>query len=594
MLKKGISRSAKSIQTIREYCIACRCSGWVIPVVVFLLFFVKQEMFYRSSLNLFPISWLWNTQDVFWPFYLPKLAIALIMTSIILFFKRKYWIVAVSFLWDVLFVAELVYFRANGALMNAWAVTMVGNMGGFWSSVLVYLRFSDLWFFLLTFILWGIIWLFNNRHRYPKWAIKLLVVGYLISAQGVYHTCEWRGMDHITGHLKEYCLNPLARVGYQAYYPWEVMLYCNDFSIYHYILYQFNFIPDIIGDRQNLQEVTEDEIKPFINEHAIMSQPSGPLFVCLVESLENWAVTPEVMPHLSSFIERETHLLYAKNVKSERLYGSSADGQMIVETGLLPIQEGAACFRYPGNAYPSLNELYDDASSATLVPHMLSIWNQAQMNVSYRFDTSFQSSPYDKLLFADFYELTRHYSSVLTFTMSSHTPFLTYADSSSLSLPENMPATMSNYLKTVNVADMGLKIILDGIEHDSILSRSTVVITADHSIFDLGLRNEFQAYCHQNAEVYDVMSEGCPLIIYSPSIKEKHVVEEPAFQMDIYPTVLDVLGVEHYWKGVGVSLMQFDFNNRRIIDETSAFSLCDRLIRTDYFRKYQTVRHKAD
>jgi phosphoglycerol transferase MdoB-like AlkP superfamily enzyme len=73
----------------------------------------------------------------------------------------------------------------------------------------------------------------------------------------------------------------------------------------------------------------------------------------LIESLENWVITPEIMPNLYS-LTKSNNILYAPRITSQALKGTSADGQMIVLTGLLPIKNGATCFRYSDNTYPSI------------------------------------------------------------------------------------------------------------------------------------------------------------------------------------------------------------------------------------------------
>ena len=80
------------------------------------------------------------------------------------------------------------------------------------------------------------------------------------------------------------------------------------------------------------------------------------LILVLVESFEDWVITPQLTPNLYAYMQ--THpLFYADKVTSEIKGGGSADGQMIFNTGLLPLQYGAACFRFPNNVYPGIMHL---------------------------------------------------------------------------------------------------------------------------------------------------------------------------------------------------------------------------------------------
>ena len=75
-----------------------------------------------------------------------------------------------------------------------------------------------------------------------------------------------------------------------------------------------------------------------------------------------------------------------------------------------------------------------------------------------------------------------------------------------------------------------------------------------------------------------------PLIIYSPQIKENVQVTDTCYQMDIYPTILHLIGCkDYYWKGFGVNLMDSVARHNRPITEQEAYELSDKLIRSNYF-----------
>ena len=76
----------------------------------------------------------------------------------------------------------------------------------------------------------------------------------------------------------------------------------------------------------------------------------------------------------------------------------------------------------------------------------------------------------------------------------------------------------------------------------------------------------------------------CPLIIYSPRISENIHVADTCYQMDIFPTILHLIGCEdYYWKGFGVNLMDSVARHNRPISEKEAYNLSDKLIRSNYF-----------
>ena len=79
----------------------------------------------------------------------------------------------------------------------------------------------------------------------------------------------------------------------------------------------------------------------------------------------------------------------------------------------------------------------------------------------------------------------------------------------------------------------------------------------------------------------------CPLIIYSPQIEGNVQIDELCYQMDIFPTILHLIGCEdYYWKGFGVNLLDSVARRNRPITEKEAYELSDKLIRSNYFSSY--------
>ena len=291
---------------------------------------------------------------------------------------------------------------------------------------------------------------------------------------------------------------------------------------------------------------------------------TDPLIIVVVESFEDWVFTPSIMPNLSSFCKSH-HVLYANHVQSQVRGGMSADGQLMINTGLLPTLEGAACYRFLGNTYPGIMK-HKEGKSATLVPHNVDVWNQVYMSKAYGYDTTVQISPIDTILFDEVLQyLHDGYVNIQALTISTHSPFTRGSVFSTLEIDEDIPELNKNYIKAFNALDYGLNILLEALDMDSALRKATLVITGDHVIWP--------------EPTY------CPLIIYSPKFSESIAYAEPCYQMDIYPTLLDVMGIEPKWHGFGVNLMDSASRQNRLISEQEAYELSDKIIRSNYFRK---------
>ena len=131
---------------------------------------------------------------------------------------------------------------------------------------------------------------------------------------------------------------------------------------------------------------------------------------------------------------------------------------------------------------------------------------------------------------------------------------------------------------------------MDKLLADSELSQSMVVLTGDHTIFKSAMLEQFRDYALANNLSIASGESFCPLIIYSPQIEENIHIDDLCYQMDIFPTILHLIGCDnYYWHGFGVNLMDSAAINNRTISEEEAYRLSDLIIRSDYFRNYYHI-----
>lgn len=543
--------------------------------------FLQCCFFHYQAFHSILISSLWNDPIAFLTFYAPKLSISLFIASFVCLFKRKSWTIYVSFIVSIWCIAELVYYRANGIFLDAFSFTMVGNMDGFWSSVPMYIYVSDFLIFIFPVILIISYYLLHNKPTNYKITIYGIILSLLLNI----YACI--GLINFNFNYLG-TVNPFAKKAIGIIVEPSKQTYLNRFSAIHAFLYDFKEIL-LLPIENRACVLSSNEIKQanqFINISSINQSSSSSIILILVESFENWTINKYITPNLYSIISDSSSIFYANKIITQTKGGTSADGQMIVNTGLLPINEGAVCYRYPMNNFPSISKNYK--RTAAIVPGSLSVWNQKYMSDSYGITSNYETSINDADIFNKLIEIYPYNEYTLAITMSSHSPFNS-CPNQDVNVPSDMPELMQNYLKSINFMDENLGNFLSFIESDSILQNSTIVITGDHTIFPPEMRKEFSDYCKTNNLDYKVEEAYCPLIIYSPNIKEKTIVDEEAYQMDIYPTILHVIGAEdYYWKGFGVNLLDSVARRNRPISPEDAFELSDKLIRANYFKEIES------
>lgn len=567
-----------------------------------ILLFAQLMLFHWQCFHSIIISSLWKSPGDFLLFYLPKLGVVVLLASFVFLFKNRWWTVIASLLTGLWELSELVYIRANHVPLDAWSVTMVDNMEGFWDSVPLYIESLDRILFLFPLILTFFVIIGTKDRRRPLAFFLCLSVGLICNVSA----CVWKwnkvekehcqylqetlSYDEVLppgagGHHFDFFCSPLSiKMERQVYGGSEKYLY--DYSAIH----AFAYVCKCLIIKQESENILSSLSSDLFDVESEATYPDTRLVICLVESLESWALRPDVMPNLWR-LKESGNACYCSSVVSQARRGTSADGQMIVETGLLPINDGAVCFRYCDNTFPSLSKLYRPGESCALFPHSLDVWNQCKMSPAYgiSIEDNYTCSDVDTELFSRACELARDYESVLFITGSTHSPFKKVCDKSSLSLPDDMPVYMRDYLKSCNYFDESIGFFVDAVMHDESFKNTTVVITGDHTCFQNEKRVQFKNYCETNSMDYDVMKDRCPLIIVSPKIQDNIQIPYDCdiYQMDIFPTILNLLGCESYcWKGFGINILDRAKLNDRTYSDSEAFDLSEKIITTDFFSKF--------
>lgn len=529
-----------------------------------LILFIKCVLFNWYAFQQVLISSLWTNSAAFWGFYLPKIAMSVGVALFVLLCSRKWVAVTLFFIIDIWIIINLMYIRSYGMVIDAFSITMIDNLSGFESSLPLYLRWSDILFPLLT-LLFVPLSICSHIHRARR--ILIACIGLLLSMAYEYIGQYSYMRAHSTYDgctISNFHWRLFSRDTRQYLYGMELTYPTQQTSILHTIGYDIADLIQYYNEKFHPYQLTKYEksqISQFYKDEAsdTIRSNSGPLIIVIVESFENWVFTPSIMPNLTAFCNNH-NVLYANRVQSQVRGGMSADGQMLINTGLLPTLEGAACYRFPRNGYPGIMR-HLDGKSAALVPHNVDVWNQSIMSQAYGYDTTAQVSAVDTVLFREVLKyLHNGYTNVQTLTMSTHSPFTSGAVLSAYEVDEDMPELRKNYVKAFNTLDNGLRILLEAMDTDSALQDATLLVTGDHIIWS-------EPTC-------------CPLIIYSPKFTSSIVYSAPCYQMDIYPTLVDLLGLEPKWQGFGISLLK---KNDRTISPERALELSDKMHRANYF-----------
>lgn len=350
--------------------------------------------------------------------------------------------------------------------------------------------------------------------------------------------------------------------------------------------------------------------------------------VIFVESLESWVLErsvegQELTPCLNRLLHEE-RTLYAPQVVTQVKGGRSIDAQLLVTAGLLPLENGCWSARCPHAAYPSLvkafRQRHPGARALLFTPDKEIVWNQMIVARELGFDSllshkhfrndrttgtgsrrrlcdgAFFAQCLEKLAEPQMLPDTAGACYLQFVTYSSHHPFVIPEELHRIHLRQEMPRRLRDYLTAVNYVDHALGEFIAALRRNPRLSDAMIVITGDHE----GLASERPALA-SSAAGRGLVSEGrfTPLIVVNAPAAMR--CTDTVGQIDIYPTLLDLLGLDDYhWRGLGRSLLRADAPRAAVdphlervgaaVDSPTeehlrqAWSLSDRIIRSDYFR----------
>lgn len=154
---------------------------------------------------------------------------------------------------------------------------------------------------------------------------------------------------------------------------------------------------------------------------------------------------------------------------------------------------------------------------------------------------------------ADYLEQNRDEPQFLTlFTISNHHPWNLPTHYQLPALPPHIPRLHRKYLNTFHYSDACLGLFIDLLQEKKLLENTILFILGDHG-YPMGEHDgnfiEQRYLYEENIKV--------PLLIYAKGrIEKPKIIPTPATQLDLVPTVMDLLDIHGFNLSVGSSLLR--------------------------------------
>lgn len=502
-----------------------------------------------------------------WESYVTALVATLVLSVPSILTRRMAAYIFVMIALDIWMVANLLYYRSYFSAIPLSSYLLVGNLTDFLPSVTASFRWCDLLFPASTAAV--IYLMFRRRGRqqeitfpFGRRAYFMLLISFVLLL-GV--NFSLRG-----GFITIYRNLGLSAHSYASGPP----LYTLFGTLYF----------DYTNEQPELTEEQEHEIQDWLAKNPVLVPVPDiggrdNCILILVESLESWVLdatveNQKITPWLNKLL-KEPSTLYAPHVLTQVNGGRSIDGQLLVLAGLLPLQTGAYSYRFPFNTYHTLPKAMKELKGTRnylLTVDKTKTWNQGAVAQGFGIDTIISYPDFrmtetfggrkrlgDKAFFLQCREKMENgeiwhsgeNAFIQMITYSGHAPFKMPESLKSVHFSSHVPEVMADYMSVVHYTDEAIGRFVEYLKTRPEYERTMIVITGDHE----GLADHRKRlYSTEAGKGVVSEDEFTPFIVLNSPVAMRY--EKVMGQVDIYTTLLNLLGLENYhWSGIGRSIL---------------------------------------
>ena len=293
----------------------------------------------------------------------------------------------------------------------------------------------------------------------------------------------------------------------------------------------------------------------------------------------------EVTPFLNA-LKQDSNVYFNPHLTPNISIGESSDGQFLYMAGMLPLRSEVTVTKAKHAELPGLPKILKKegiiSEAQMIIPTLPSMWEQEAMCQRYGFDHLYSSADYeggkywylsDRQIFE--YALKEHAAAAAPFlsvilTMTMHQPYNEPMDTTFIITEPSLKEKYRNYLSTSHYTDRQIKWYFEQLKQQGLYDNSIIVIVADH---------------HAHASLFDMadddISTDIPLYIVNAPIDRNKAWQGRCQQLDVYTTLLDLLGCQSAWKGLGHTLLTTDYHDSL---RPELWTLSEQIVTGNYFK----------
>ena len=491
--------------------------------------------------------------------------------------RRKGWLWLMVGIVTVWCFAQITYNETYRDMMPFSSWLYVSNLGGvLFDSILGTITAEAVWVLVLPLLLLAVyLWKFRKRVSADKslcrrgWILSLVAIALWALLQFAVLVQE---SVHNKTSLKEYFPEK-----YYSLVNFNNKVYPVKNGNVAYVIYSIakSFTGITAEQRQEAQEFIDNEVPKYTDNTYCVTENRN-LVLLMVESLNAWVVGleidgREVCPVLNSLVN-DSASISCTQMMAQVKNGRSSDGMFIYNIGILPLTTQSVAMDYGENEYPSLSKALKTVNpqyrSIEITVDRTGMWNVENTARSYGFDELCLQDTYREAYLKSGESIDKallEFSSgklgaqqlfyAMIFTGTTHVPYNKLEDVKPTWISQSKEYTVNvrNYLEKVAFFDQQLGAFLQRLKDNGLYDNTVIIVASDHSDF---IDDDPQGRASLSKRGIE-----CVFVILNSGLAGKRI-EGPVGQIDIYPTLLDIMGANAYWwKGLGHSLLRNDIHS---------------------------------
>jgi len=524
-------------------------------LIIALAVWLKTYLITRFSFDLKIES---STQELI--LFISPLAASLAFVGLALFAtgeKRNYIALCINLLLTIVLVGNVMFYDFYSDFVTLPVLGQTSNFGQLGGSIIeilnykIILAFVDIIFFFILLKKKSIVFQTGRVTHPARLVYFLLTIGVFFANL---HLAEKERPELLTRSFDRVML--VKNLGLYTHQIYDLTLQVKAGS------------QKALADSSKLQE-TENYVK------ANQSEPNPNMFgaakgknviVVTLESLQTFLIGAsvngqEVTPFLNQFINES---YYFDNFFHQTGQGKTSDSEFLIDTSLYPLNRGAVFFTHGNNDYTATPEILRQQGYYTSVFHAnnATFWNRNIMYSALGYDRYYNELDYkitpetnlnwglkdieyfdqsvdilktvDQPFYARFLTLTNHYP----FTYDEDTKFIEPYNSGN--------GVFDRYIVTARYLDESIKKFIERLKAEGMYDDSIIVLYGDHyGISEKHNRAMAQFLEKDQITEFDTLNlQRTPLYIHMPGQKEGQTISKPTGQIDMKPTILNLLGID--------------------------------------------------